>query len=208
MQRISHKHILKKLGLYSTGSGLAMYTYYLFKTIGLKLTMAQSTVLACITSSVMVAGISASGYYIATEAIETNKKYAVPFIITGTTESPSEKTIGDNDEKKTRATDMHRIQFHGLEYSEAIAEPAKHATDTITIELQHAGIDITHLTDTDLVLTGSVEKINDTYQISLQLYDKNTKEIIFASIEEAKSLDFLPTAGQKIAGDLSRKIKQ
>ncbi len=206
MQRISHRHILKKLGLYSAGSGLAIYACYLFKTIGLKLTMAQSAVLACITTGVMVAGISAGGYYIAAETIKTNKEHAVPFIITGTAGAYSEKTIGDDKKVTPRATDMHRIQFHGLEYSRAVAGPVHKAADAITIELQHAGIEMTRSADTDLVLTGSVEKTDDTYQLSLQLYDKNTREIIFTSAEEVKSLDFLPAAGKRIAGDLSRKI--
>lgn len=213
MKRKTLVSILKKLGLYSPVYGAILIVYLALKEIGIGLSVVQSAAALFVASAITAAGITAGGYLtmkkIATEALpraelEAPVREAAP--------SAGGATRREGTTSADKAVYKYIIQFYGLDNNGADEAMVRRVADALTGEiLRLKGKDTTALVSapskSDWFLTGSVEKLDRSYLLTVRLTDRRTRRIIFAASKESVDEDGLIRAGSGFARSISEVIR-
>lgn len=205
------KKTLKRAGGYSFAFGLTAWLFFLLKKLGINVTIIKSA--AILTLSVSAAGISAgAGVYQAVKyfvkpqekagQIEAPLRENIPAVTDAVKETAPESPdipesliiksrIGiqmlsaENTEKRLagRITNTLAAELSGLRGADYVANYAKQK------EQRKSG----------MILKGSVEFLNGTYNINVKLVDVNTLKILFYTSEAFRAEDDVKDACRKIA---------
>jgi hypothetical protein len=211
MKRKNLVAVMKKLGIYSPLYGLILAFYLLLKKIGIGISIMQSTVLFFTASAVIVSSAAAGGYVAVKNAIkkgpvipqEQEKKagtVAEPVAISGETDS---------------GTGLHayryRLQFYGLDNNGAEGPLVAQVSDVIRNEIIRLKgrdqIAVSAVPDgSNHILTGSIEKLDRQYLLSIRLTERRTRRIIFAASEESPTAEGLRDIGTRFAQSIAGTI--
>ena len=198
--------ILIKLGLHSTLYSAVVFIYFLFKKLGIGLSVAQSAAVLFVAAAVTAAGIMAGGIISVKKIIDT------PIMKEGAGDRASGDSAGGNGEigfKRKQidiSEDVNSIVFLGI---------TGKGVDKVLID-QLSGIIIGQVvqargggfirSDAGFALSGSVEKIGGLYLLSVRLINRMNRRIIYASSEEAVTPEELKAAAKKISLELTGRI--
>lgn len=207
MKRKNLNAILKKLGLHSTIYSAVVITYFLFKKLGIGLSIAQSAAVLFVASAVTSAAITAGG------AIAVKKYVIERSAVQKLTEDKLFGGAGavnaklNSKHKKARNADViDSLAFLGFT-SQGIDKALIDEISGIMINqiIQTKGTGVVR-PDANYALSGSIEKLNDIYLLSVRLIDRMNRKIVFASSGEAVTVEELKEAAKKISIELSKKI--
>jgi hypothetical protein len=213
MKRKTLVSMLKNLGLYSPVYGAILIVYLALKEIGIGLGVAQSAAVLFVASAITALGIAAGGYVAVKKVAPTAPpraeqeapvKEAAPAV--GGAARP-EVTAGAD-----RASYRYVIQFYGLDNNGADEAMVRRVAGALTGEiLRLKGKDTTALvsapSESGWFLTGSVEKLDRSYLLTVRLTDRRTRRIIFAASKESADEEGLVRAGSGFARSISEEIQ-
>jgi len=212
MKRKNLVAVMKKLGIYSPLYGMILAVYFLMKKIGIGLSVMQSAVVLFTASVVAVPSVAAGGYVLAGMAMvqsppvqmERDKKDA-PAAEPG---AKSGEVSGGSGSIAYR----YRLQFYGLENNGAGGPLVARVSDTMRGEIIRLKgrdrIAVTAAPDgAGLVLTGSVEKLDRQYLLSIRLTERRTRRIIFAASEESATAEGLRDLAVRFAQSVAGNIQ-
>jgi hypothetical protein len=203
--------ILKKLGIFSPLYGLIVTLYLFLKEIGIGFTLVQSAGAFFIASSITAAAITTGGYIIIKNVLvkpphqEEKREQKV---------NAPDAPVKTEEEAAIRkyARYRHVIQFYGLENNGADNPLVMQLSDIIRNEIiKLKGRDsitiIPSKAGSRTLLTGSVEKLEGRYLLSMRLTDRRSQRIIFAATEGAATAELLKKTGMRMAGELSERMQ-
>jgi hypothetical protein len=213
MKRKTLVVMLKRLGIYSPVYGAILIIYLALKDIGIGLGVAQSAAVLFVASAITAAGIAAGGYAAVKKVAPTAPpraeqqapvREAAP--ADGSAARP-EVTAGAD-----RAVHKYIIQFYGLDNNGADEAMVRRVAGALAGEiLRLKGRETTAMvsapSESGWFLTGSVEKLDRSYLLTVRLTDRRTRRIIFAASEESADEEGLVRAGARFARSISEEIR-
>jgi hypothetical protein len=213
MKRKTLVSMLKNLGLYSPVYGAILIVYLALKEIGIGLGVVQSAAVLFVASAITAAGIAAGGYV----AVKKVVPAAPPRAEQAAPVKEAAPAAGGADRREgTAGTDRaiykYIIQFYGLDNNGADEAMVRRVAGALTGEiLRLKGKDATALvsapSESGWLLTGSVEKLDRSYLLTVRLTDRRTRRIIFAASKESADEEGLVRAGSGFARSISEEIR-
>ncbi|MBN2080420.1 MAG: hypothetical protein JW838_15725 [Spirochaetes bacterium] len=206
--------ILKKLGLFSPLYGVIVVVYLALRKLGFGIGVAQSAVVFFVASAITTAGVAVGGYT------------AVKILSAGTP-PPAEQEEMDMTttpvmhdvarQQHSAHTDVSAydliIQFYGLENNGADEAMVQRVSGALTDEIlrlkgNNRAIFVSAPSETVWLLSGSVEKLDTSFLLTVRLTNRRTRKIIFAVSEEATSEEDLIQAGFRFARPITEAIRE
>lgn len=211
MKRKNLVAVMKKVGIYSPLYGMILAVYLFMKKIGIGLSVMQSAVVLFTASAVAVSAAAAGGYMLAGKVMVKTRvemergEKAAPKAEPGA-------NSGDVSGGTSRIKYRYRLQFYGLENTGAEGPLVAQVSESMRNEIKrlkgHDTIAITPGPDgSNMVLTGSIEKLDRQYLLSIRLTDRRTRRIIFAASEESATADGLHDLAVRFAQSVAGKIQ-
>lgn len=205
--------ILKKLKIYSPVFSLILSVFFFFKQFGITLSLLQSYVVLFIISVTATVTLAAGGYATAKILmINETKSHHMDSSVGDVKKSSEDKKINLSDAKKSSITVKGNIvYFQPLINNGADKGIVDNITNNIKSEIiKLKGKDKVSFHSSPgiskILLTGSVEKLDNFYMITLRVTNRMNRRIIFASSWEIKSENEMLPVCKKIARDISGKL--
>lgn len=211
--------ILKKLGRYNPLLGAILLVYFLFKKLGVSVTLVQSAVIFFTVSAITVAGVTAGSYIVVKSIIDSSPQVGLhkqdrdvigkssPGIVDGSVSEKTREVIGPVLPEVKNV--LHIRPFEGMETKGSDVYTVSNAIQSELIRLRGAGNVLSGSSPTHggkLLLLGTVRKHAELYSITVKVVDSESGRIRFASTEEARS-DTLVSISKKLAKEISDSIE-
>jgi hypothetical protein len=212
MKRKNLAGVMKKLGIYSPVYGMILAFYFLLKKIGIGFSVMQSAVLFFAASAIAVSSVAAGGYVLVkatmvkTPSIQEEREKK-----SGAVTEPAAKS-GEAPAGNSLTAYRYRLQFYGLDNNGAEKKVVAQVSDIMRNEIVRLKgrdqIAVTMAPDgADLVLTGSIERLDRQYLLSIRLTERRTRRIIFAASEESATAEGLRDMGVRFANSIADNIQ-
>jgi hypothetical protein len=211
MKRKNLISLMRKLGIYSSLYGVILAFFFLFKKIGLALSVIQSAYLLLSISIVATASIGAGGVVaVKTYLIDKHgEEEPVPRInaVSEVWRIADKSTQIESTKAKVANQEKEYIYFQGFSSSKADNNLLQRATKAMSDEFTRASAGTVVITGDEpyarYTLSGSIEIIDGRYHISVKLIEIGTRRIIFASSEVSDTADGVIDHAKKMGVELS-----
>lgn len=211
--------ILKKIGRYNPLLGAILIVYFLFKKLGLSVSLVQSAVIFFTVSALTVAGVTTGSYIVVKRAIDSSTNVMLEKDAKDVTIETSPRLVDKIDLVKTGEESIpvlrevkNVIHLQPFEGMDAQGSDVALVSNTIQGELVRLRGSKNILSGkaspqaNRLLLLGTVRKHASLYAITAKVVDGETGRIRFAATEEAKS-DSLVSISKKLAKEISDNIE-
>jgi hypothetical protein len=215
MKRKNFVSLTKKIGMYSSAYGAILSVYFLFKKLGIGLTIVQSAGVLCIATVIAVTSIGAGGFiavkkYVL-DASGTQEKAIYGELINEATRDVDEQITGKTMEDNAAGVLYSKsIGIQGFANNGANEALVTQLSDIMRNEFSRLNVRgvaiISSLSSANYILSGSVDKLDNLYQITVKLVHRRSGRIVFASSEESNTPDGLKVSAKKIAKEISERL--
>jgi len=211
--------ILKKLDRYNPLLGVILIVYFLFKKLGLSVSLVQSAVVFFTVSALTVAGISTGSYIVVKRAIDssTNVMFEKDAKDVATETTPG--FVDKVDPSKTGEESIpvlrevknviHLQPFEGMDAQGSDVALVSNTIQGELVRLRGAKNIVSGKVTSQgnrFLLLGTVRKHASLFAITAKVVDSESGRIRFAATEEAKS-DSLVSISKKLAKEISDNIE-
>jgi hypothetical protein len=206
--------ILKHFGVYSSLYALILSVTLFFKKIGLGLSIVQSAYFLLATTAVAATLISIGGIFalkhfvfdpLAHHTQETSVATNIDSAIPGDGTRARIKSATRRVQESTAG-----VYFIGLVSNGAETGLIADVTDIILLELKLVRGAVFTTRDKGstarYALSGSVDKLDGMYQVSIKLIDRSTRKIIYAVSKTSDTPEGIRNIARKIAREIPRMI--
>jgi len=211
--------ILKKLDRYNPLLGAILLVYFLFKKLGLSVSLIQSAIVFFTVTAISVAGVTTGSYIAVKRIMDKAPQVELQKDLTDKTATAEPKvtdkpeSIKANDESTPVLRDVKNVIYlQPFDGTNAQGGDIALVSSTIQRELVRLRGVKNIVTgkasgqSSRLLLLGTVRKHDTLYAISAKVIDSDTGRIRFATTEEAKS-DSLILISKKLAKEISDNIE-
>jgi hypothetical protein len=211
--------ILKKLDRYNPLLGAILLVYFLFKKLGLSVSLVQSAVVFFTVTALSVAGVTTGSYIVVKRVIDSSPKVELQNDEGSVTIETSPRVVDTVDSAKTGEEStpvlrevknvIHLQPFEGMDAQGSDVTLVSNAIQSELVRLRGSknilsGKASSHVNR--LLLLGTVRKHASLYAITAKVVDGESGRIRFAATEEAKS-DSLVSISKKLAKEISDNIE-
>ena len=211
--------ILKKLDRYNPLLGAILLVYFLFKKLGLSVSLVQSAVVFFTVSALTVAGVTTGSYIVVKRVIDSSPKVELQDDAGSVTIETTPRVIDKVDSAKTGEENapvlrdvknvIHLQPFEGMDAQGSDVVLVSNAIQGELVRLRGSKNILSGKASSQanrLLLLGTVRKHASLYAITAKVVDGETGRIRFAATEEAKS-DSLVSISKKLAKEISDNIE-
>jgi hypothetical protein len=202
--------MLRKLGIYTPVYTAIISIYYLFKNLGMGLTVFQSTIALAIITSATALSIGVGGYAAVTIIVSEHRKTEQQKIKPETLKrggSDSSSQSRRDTRTPTTTASSSQLYFPLLECGDQDLHLARDLHGHIRRGLA-TGLEITASPgDADFLLTGSLDKLDGHYLLTIRLTDRVTRKILYAVSEESSSIDGLKSLSNEVARMIHETVR-
>jgi len=211
--------ILKKLDRYNPLLGVILIVYFLFKKLGLSVSLVQSAIIFFTVSALTVAGVTTGSYIVIKRAIDSSTYVMLEKDAKDVTIETTPRFVDKVDPLQTGEESIpalrqvkNVIHLQPFEGMDAQGSDVALVSNTIQGELVRLRGSKNILSGkaspqaNRLLLLGTVRKHASLYAITAKVVDSESGRIRFAATEEAKS-DSLVSISKKLAKEISDNIE-
>ncbi len=211
--------ILKKLGRYNPLLGAILIVYFLFKKLGLSVSLVQSAVVFFTVSALTIAGVTTGSYFVVKRVIDSSMKVELQNDERNGTIETIPRVVDNVDPLKTAEESIpilrevknviHLQPFEGMDAQGSDVSLVSNTIQGELVRLRGSKNILSGKASSQanrLLLLGTVRKHASLYAITAKVVDGETGRIRFAATEEAKS-DSLVSISKKLAKEISDNIE-
>ncbi|MCP4137978.1 MAG: hypothetical protein GY754_43850 [bacterium] len=211
------KAVLKKHGKYGILVSMAVSVFFGIKRLGISLSLAKSSVVvsvaAAATAVTVVAGTTTGVVKIIIHEKASIEQGVIPEETIIQPKTPEEKpepgpAVIKPSKKFENSIAIQSIELNSPGEDAAVAGRVRNKIKRELVRLRgRANILSSAASGSNMVLFGSIDKVDETYMLSVTVSNKTTGKVVYATLEKSKTIDGLNRACGKIAREISSGIK-
>ncbi len=202
--------MFRKLGIHTPIYTAIISIYYLFKNLGMGLTAFQSAIALAIITSATALSIGVGGYAAVTIIVSEHRKTEQQKIKPETLKrggSDSSSQPRHDTRTPTTTASSSRLYFPVFECGDQDLQLARDLHGHMRRGLV-TGVEITASPgEADFLLTGSLDKLDGHYLLTIRLTDRVTRKILYAVSEESSSIGGLKSLSNEVARMIQETVR-